>query len=284
MVRTSAFLLLVTLVGVTTIAQEPPRFDVAPAFDVASVKPSDGAAGDGWAFNGRGGRFTAANVPLVHIIALAYGIPVQAQRFRIVGDNGLLSRRFEIDARMTDGLSSAEISQRVKSLLAERFALRAHSEVRQGPVYALVVARNGVLGPELHPSKHNCADYKALWLKNNTPPSEIVAPRDRRNRPLCIGPVERTPPDRRQISDAGPISRVVESIEGLLDRPLLDATQLSGNFEWQLTFSPTAIPRPDSELPPLSVALREQLGLKLEPRTGPIEVLIVDHVRMPTAN
>lgn len=64
----------------------------------------------------------------------------------------------------------------------------------------------------------------------------------------------------------------------------MDATQLSGNFEWQLTLSLAAMPRPDSEMSPLPVALREQLGLQLEPRTGPIDVLVIDSVQMPTPN
>ena len=64
----------------------------------------------------------------------------------------------------------------------------------------------------------------------------------------------------------------------------MDATQLSGNFEWQITFSPLAIPRPDSEAPPMEVALRDQLGLQLEQRTGPIDVLVIDDVHMPTPN
>ena len=172
----------------------------------------------------------------------------------------------------------------LRSLLAERFGLRAHPQAREGPVYSLVVANRGTLGPELHPSQHNCAEYKAVWLKNNTPESEIVPPRDTRNRPLCVGPVDRTPPDRRRIADAGPISHLVASIEGLLDRPLLDSTQLSGNFEWQLTFSPSAMPGPNSEVPSMDVALREQLGLRLERRTGPIDVLVIDSVSQPTTN
>ena len=266
-------------------AQAPTAPDVAPAFDVASVKPS-GTEGDGWAFNGRGGRFTATNVPLVDIIALAYRVPVQVKRFRVVGDNGLLSRRFHIDARMTDGLSSQQITERVKSLLVERFGLRAHSEVRQGPVYSLVVARRGALGPELRPSQHNCNQYRTAWIENHTPASEVVRPRDAKNRPLCgtRPDDERPPPGSRQIREAGTISELIEQIQGSLDRLLVDATQLSGNFEWQITFSPLAIPRPDSEAPPMEVALRDQLGLQLEQRTGPIDVLVIDDVHMPTPN
>jgi uncharacterized protein (TIGR03435 family) len=265
-------------------AQVPAIGDVAPAFEVASVKPSEGSD-TGWAFDSRAGRFTATNVPLQNIIALAYRIPTQVQRFRIVGGEDLLSRRFDIQATLPEELPSERISLMVKSLLIERFGLRAHSEVRQGPVYALIVARRGALGPELRTSKHNCNQYRTAWRENHTPASEVVRPRDAKNRPLCQTRPddERPPAGSQRMRDAGTISELIDGIQ-MLERPVIDATGLSGNFEWQLTFSPGAIPTQDSDVLSLPAALHEQLGLKLEQRTGPIDVLVIDDVRMPTPN
>jgi uncharacterized protein (TIGR03435 family) len=157
--------------------------------------------------------------------------------------------------------------------------------VRQGPVYALVVARHGTLGPELRPSQHNCNQYRAAWIENHTPASEVVRPRDAKNRPLCgTRPEDERPlPGSRQIREAGTIAELIDQIQ-VLDRPIVDATQLSGNFEWQLSFSPATIPRQGSDVPSMPVALREQLGLQLEPRTGPIDVLVIDSVHQPTEN
>jgi uncharacterized protein (TIGR03435 family) len=223
-------------------------------------------------------------MPLLNIIALAYRIPPQLQRFRIVGDARLLSRRFHIDARMADGLSSQQISLRVKSLLVERFGLRAHSEVRQGPVYALVLPRAGKSGPELRRSQHNCDHYKAVWLENHTVISQVDRPVDAKNRPLCATrSTDQQPlPGSEQRRNAGEISALVKDIQPSLDRPVVDATQLTGNFEWQITTTPSG--RPGAPFPKLVDAIPEQLGLKLEPQTGPIDVLVIDYIQMPTPN
>ena len=148
------------------------------------------------------------------------------------------------------------------------------------------MARKGALGPELRPSKHNCNEYRAGWLENHTSALEVVRPRDANNRPLCgtRPDDERAPPGSVQIRDAGSISEILIAVQAFSDRPLVDATQLRGNFEWQITFSPSAMPRQGSDLHPLPIAIGEQLGLKLEPRTGPIDVLVIESVQMPTPN
>lgn len=271
--------------GSALSGQEPTTGEAPPTFEVASVRPSDSASTTG-AFSSRGDRFTATNVRLRRIIELAYGIPPQLSRFRIVGEDQVLSRRFDIQAKMPEGLPSDQIVLRVKSLLVQRFGLRAHSEVRQLPVYALVVARSGAVGPELRPSRHNCNEYRAAWLESHTPALEVVRPRDAKNRPLCATRPddERAPPGSLQFRDAGRISEILMAVQAFSDRPLVDATQLRGNFEWQITFSPSAMPRQGSDLHPLPVAISEQLGLKLEPRTGPVDVLVIDSVSQPTEN
>jgi uncharacterized protein (TIGR03435 family) len=272
---------------VTTAAQAPPAAGVEPSFEVASVKLNP--SGDsGWSHLSQGERFIATNLSLRRIIGLAYGIPIQLEQIRIVGRaDALLSRRFDIQAKIPAGTTSDRLFAMLRSLLADRFRLQTRSEVRDGPVYSLTVARSGTLGPELRPSQHNCQQYKAAWLRDHTPASEIVAPRDARNRPLCA-----IPPDSEQrrtatmqVRDAGTINDLIMRIQGLLDRPVMDATQLRGDFEWQLTFLPpyaTSASPDASEVPSLSVALREQLGLRLEESRGPIDVLHIESVEMPT--
>lgn len=72
----------------------------------------------------------------------------------------------------------------------------------------------------------------------------------------------------------------MQRVQFNVDRPIVDATGLSGNFEWVLTFGWGS--NPPADVPQLFAALQEQLGLKLEARQGPIEVLVVDHVELPT--
>ena len=81
---------------------------------------------------------------------------------------------------------------------------------------------------------------------------------------------------------AGPVSRLVLAIQAYLDRPVIDATGLSGNVEWQLTTAMSGVTT--GEYPSIFAAVEEQLGLKLESRTGPFEVLVIDAVEMPTAD
>ena len=277
---------MAVLVGGVSLSAQPATQPTSPSFEVASVIPNAGTA-TGWSYFAKGETFTVTNVALRRIIALAYGIPLQLEPFRIAGGtNTVLARRFDIQARIPAGVPADRLFSMLRSLLVERFRLRARFEVRQGPVYSLVVARSGVVGPELRPSQHNCNQYRAAWLENNTPASEIVRPRDARNRPLCLTRPddERPLPGSAQFSDAGTIANLTESIQGFLDRPVLDATQLSGNFEWRLTFSPSRKTADIPEAPSISVALREQLGLQLEARTGPVEVLLIESVEMPTPN
>jgi hypothetical protein len=80
---------------------------------------------------------------------------------------------------------------------------------------------------------------------------------------------------------AGPISRLaIRSIQPVVDRPVVDRTGLTGNYEWNITFSPD--PLRGGEAPPLEVAVVEQLRLRLERKTGPFDVLVIDSVERPT--
>ena len=83
------------------------------------------------------------------------------------------------------------------------------------------------------------------------------------------------------IRDAGPVARLTRYIQGFLDRPVVDSTGLGGNFAWEIVFSLSPF---DPDRPSAFTALREQLGLALEPGTGQFDVHVVDAVREPTPN
>lgn len=112
---------------------------------------------------------------------------------------------------------------------------------------------------------------------------------DAKKRPLCTivllraGDVTATgvPAMVAQVDrDAGPLMRPLPALHGFADRPLRDATGLTGNFEWQITRAfPGLGP---SDYPSLPTALEEQLGLKLEPRTAAVDVLVIDSLELPT--
>jgi uncharacterized protein (TIGR03435 family) len=75
---------------------------------------------------------------------------------------------------------------------------------------------------------------------------------------------------------------LVARIQAFLDRPVINATALSGNFEWRVTWS--GVRGIDAPAPPLPRALEDQLGLRLDQRDGPLEVLVIESVQQPTEN
>lgn len=163
----------------------------------------------------------------------------------------------------------------LRSLLDDRFKLRIHQETRDMPVYAVTVARPGRLGPALIPSEVNCVEFISARAVNPA----LTEPVAKNGTPLCfhsdgVRPVK--------LSPATPIATLLLRAGGFTDRPLIDATGLTGSFEWELTFS--LVDSPDATAPLLREAFREQLGLKLEPRVAPIEVWVVDSVEMPEAD
>ena len=207
----------------------------------------------------------------------------------------MLSARFDISAKVpldlptiqaTDPEASvvATAQLMLRTLLAERFRLRAHTETRQLRILALTVAQAGRLGPELRPSTHDCDALRAARAKGST----TAMPMDAKKRPLCTTELLRagdvTASGARAMAaqvdrGAGPLSQLLPALQGFADRPLRDATGLSGNYEWQITRAfPGLAPSDYASLP---TALEEQLGLKLEPRTAAVDVLVIDSLELP---
>jgi len=167
----------------------------------------------------------------------------------------------------------AAVELRLRSLLEERCALVAHYEQRELPLYALVLARrDGSLGPKLRRRTTPCVPADTL---NGFPV---------RRTERCGGRVQ---PGWMQ-ANGGTIDNIAYGISQFVpdvERIVVDRTGLVGFFDVELTWSdlpPGAPARGD--LPSLFTALEEQLGLKLEPTKGSVDVLVIDHVEKPTPN
>src|SRR5688572_6814376 len=134
-------------------------------FEVVSVKPSDPNASSsifGSALSVRpqgAGGFSVSSIPLRLLIRMAYGV----QDFQIVGGpSWQMSSKFDIAAKATEGTKGTELLPMMKTLLAERFRLKTHTETRELPIYALTLARSdGTLGPDLKPSSADCSNAAA---------------------------------------------------------------------------------------------------------------------------
>lgn len=152
-----------------------------------------------------------------------------------------------------------EFRQMLQALLADRFKLKVHREMKEMPVYALVVGKNG---PKLKPSD---------------PDGETMGRVSVNGRNYVV-----TRPKATMEDVVGGISNA------FLDRPVLDKTGLTGTYDFKLTYTPdTRANRagdPDPNDISIFTAVQEQLGLRLEPQKAEVEILVVDRVEKPSDN
>jgi len=271
--------------------------DAKLAFDVASVKLNElGSQSMLWEF--RSGRFTARYATSKSLIVLAYGKPELALTpSQVIGAPKWLDvDRFDVLATAPDvpdsprGIIPAPILEMLRNLLEERFQLKAHFETREYLLFALVLSKkDGTLGPGLRRRLIPCT---ARAVRDRT---ELFAPTD---------PVRQTCGGRTDWGMLLATGATMTNLVTALSQPQLipgvgrivvDRTGLSGTFDIDLRWSPdtplpgalrdaSPAPSADSNAPPLLRALEEQLGLKLEPTKGPVEVLVIDHIERPTEN
>ena len=260
-------------------------------FEVASIKQN--TSDDRRSFGVQpGGRLVVRNSTLKNLIAAAFGM-AQIQALipeRILGGPDWIdSERYNIDAKastefqFTPGGPPKDMLLMLRSLLEERFKLVAHRETREMPIFELVVARkDGRLGPGLHKSSIDC-DAMFAAAQNGVPPP----PRQPNEPPPCRlmgGPA-------RTIASGVMMQQLAANLSNHLGRFVIDKTGLTGRFDFNIGWAPdrlpTTAPPPgtppvDPNGPSLVTALQEQLGLKVQPAKGPVEVLVIDSVEHPT--
>jgi uncharacterized protein (TIGR03435 family) len=308
-IASALFLLVLWLAHATpTHAQSQSQSTPAAApvfeYEVASIKPSNPNATGGFMTIPGGGTisdtYTAKNLPLMGIIREAYGIPFGAEDGRIVGAPGWLSsERYDIEAKMDSSVVAAlqKLSpedrraahrQMLQALLADRLKLAVHRETKEVQVYSLVVAKNG---PKLQESKPIVADPDA------TPaPGPGRGGRGGRGGP-GLGMMGRGGPLTGQ---QVPMEMLAVVLTTILNRPVMNKTGLTGNYDFTLTWTPDdsqaqgpaggkpidqpSLPATDPNGPSIFTAIQDQLGLKLESGKGPIEIIVIDHVEKPSGN
>jgi uncharacterized protein (TIGR03435 family) len=169
----------------------------------------------------------------------------------------------------------------LRTLLAERFGVRTHTESREVPVYAMTVAKEGNFGPRLRPSTTNCDAYAAAARVANVDVLAIT-PRDADGGALCP-PIFIAGGTSVTLRGAGEIADLATQLQRWVDRPIVDSTALAGNFEWRVTISHE--PRsPQASPASLVTAFAEQLGLTLEAIAAPMDVRVIDAVELPRLN
>jgi uncharacterized protein (TIGR03435 family) len=229
-------------------------------------------------------------------LKFAYKITDNQEQFLLPQlPNWVTTTSFDIQGTAQGNPTKDQMRLMMQSLLADHFRLAIHYETRQVPVFELLVNQPGTLGPLLQRHADDSPCPTTFRSPSPTDPPQTI---DSRFPATCGGLMGMNPsaPGRFRAGARNvPMELIASSMTGGasgLDRPVLDRTGLTGKFDFAMEFSPQpAVPsapganfRPDPTGPTFMEALKEQLGLKLEPRTGPFDVLVIDNVEEPSPN
>jgi uncharacterized protein (TIGR03435 family) len=263
------------------------RVVFAQSFEVASIKPAapmqDGRIMIG-AHGGPGtddpGQMTFNNISIGDLVQSAYDV----KGYQVTGPDWLQTARFDVNAKVPAGTTKEDSRIMLQHLLADRFKLVLHRSSKEASIYALVVAKGG---PK---------------LKASTLP-EVAPGGPPRGMKMMVAPNAKM----RIVAEGATISKLIDALGLQVDRPIVDMTGLTGKYDITLEFAPDqatlqakmaamGVPPPppggvsptmpdDGPMASLFTALPEQLGLRLEARKGPVELLVIDSVeKTPTDN
>ena len=267
------------------------------AFETASVKQNETASeassmnvplGPGAIYNPSGGVFSATNIPLVSYIYFAYNLSgAQFEQLLPHLPSWVIKDRFDIQAQASGNPTKDQMRLMMQSLLADRFKLSVRYETKELPVLALVLATSGKMGPQLQKHLDNppCSN---TGLASGSSTSTLS-----NGLPVVCGDLiglpstnsGRTSVGARKVSMALLASWLPQI--GNFDRTVVDKTGLSGSFDFNFDWGPLASnPQQPPQEPEAGFLkdLNDQLGLKLEPQTGPVKIFIIDHVKKPSMN
>jgi uncharacterized protein (TIGR03435 family) len=278
----------------------------APRFEVASVKPSPPPTGNAVMRRIDGpdpGMVSYGNATLKMLIARAYNV----KDYQIGGPDWIDSLGFDVAAKVPAGAAADQVPLMLQSLLAERFKLALHRESKTLNVYALIVGKDGPKLKETDPAQLTVDPGRALAGGSPPPPPGP-------GRGLPPGPGVRmtmSPNGGRQLSGHMTMDQLTNMMSFFMDRPVLDLTGLKGTYDVDLTFMPDDRDQMQSRMGPgmmtapppgagdshspdavsdatagsIFSAVQESLGLKLDPRKSPAEILVIDHAeKVPTEN
>jgi len=240
--------------------------------------------------------------------------------FQISGPAWLSTERFDIQATMPPETTKEQFCVMLQNLLAERFKVTVHRETKELPMYSLIVTKNGPKLKESPPETPVAAPVDGDDVPK-APPPPLPGPGqmkfDAEGFPILPLPVgggrggifQMMMPGRsRLIAQRQTMQDLAERLSSALTKPVTDATGLKAKYDFTLTFSPEGLNSgmfggappppppggggrslenmPDVEPPQdLFSAIQAQLGLKLDPKKGPVELIVVDKAeKTPTEN
>jgi uncharacterized protein (TIGR03435 family) len=273
MIRGVAAIAVLVLSSLSSLAgAQEPAAKALPQFEVATIKRSAPIT-DGRmriAMGGDPGRINYQGLPLRMILAGAFDV----KDYQISGPDWLDSERFDVMAKIPEGVSRKEVPAMLQALLAERFKMTFHHDKKEMGIYALLVAKGGVKMKEVEESAQGVGQMRMMG--------------------------------RGHFESKLTLGGLADFLSRWVDRPVLDMTDTKANYDIKLDWTPEpgqgdeglgrrpgGPPRggedggasPETAGPSLFTAVQEQLGLKLESRKAPVDMLVIDHIeKAPTEN
>jgi uncharacterized protein (TIGR03435 family) len=281
--------LIVLLVGVAVAFGQAQEFEVASIKPVADQPPAQAAAG----LHIDGSQVRMSFLSLRDYLSIAYRVRVN----QISGPDWLNSQRFDIAAKLPEGAEQKNVPEMLQALLVERFQMKAHREMREFPIYALEVDKSGLKITESAPADALTQNPGAFNMAaGGTAAGVAISFGEGSSFTLGTTTLETT-----KLT----MGTLANMLTRFLDRPVINMTNLNGAYDLKLDLTPedrTAMLIRSAVaagvvLPPQALALLDnasgdslsnslkQVGLSLERRRAPLEVVVIDKMqRTPTEN
>lgn len=234
-----------------------------PAFEVASVKPVEELRGQMYNFSSSGPRVRYIAYSTVHLVMEAYNVKDYEVTFAPTtappsgGVYGTVYYDIEAKAEGDRARTRDVFRLMLQTLLADRFKLRVHREMKEIPVYVLLVGKGA---PKFKESAPDATESARIAAANQS----ITA-------------------SKKSMDE---LANMIQNVF-FMDRPVVDHTGLAGAYDFKIEATPesrTTGDGPDLKNISIFTAVQQQLGLKLESQKARVEVLVVDHVEKPSAN
>jgi uncharacterized protein (TIGR03435 family) len=284
--------LLLSVAGMVWGQAKPAKLE----FEVASIKsaPSNLDPSVQVGLHVDGAQVHISRLSLKDYLTMAYGLKL----YQVSGPDWIGSTRFDIDAKLPEGGTRDQVPEMLQSLLTERFQMKVHREQKDFPVYALVVMPGG---PKIQPVKEDASDGSdpakaAVQVQASGGPQGLK---------LSYGPGSYfTFADNKFDGKKLAMVNFVDILGRFSDRPVIDVTNLQGRYDITMDLTPeeyramlirsavaAGVTLPPQALQALQgsdgsmFSALKPLGLKLESRKAPVEVLVVDSAnKMPAEN
>jgi uncharacterized protein (TIGR03435 family) len=291
--------ILAIVAPVAVFGQTAPAASTPPAqFEVASIRPAAPLGGTqvNVGVHVDGAMVACTAFSLKDYVVAAY----QLKFYQVIGPEWIAGERYDLTAKLPEGATRSQVPAMLQAMLADRFEMKMHRETRDFPVYSLVVMKGG------SKMKESPLDEETENSPGGRGAINVAASGGRGGVNLNFGKGSSFAfADNKIEARKLAMLSFVDTLGRFLDRPVVDATELKGTYDFTLNFTPEdframqirAALAAGVVLPPEALRLLEgasgdslfsavqTIGLKLESRKAPLEVLVIDSVRKtPTDN